>query len=263
MQLLKGIRAVDLSLLIGDTLIISDVHIGFEEALNKQGILVPRDSFPMLIKRMEGIFSQLEDLTINKTNKKTPQKIKPLPIKPIKTIIINGDLKHEFGTISDQEWRHTLKFLDFLGRHCEQVILVRGNHDRILGPIARKRGIGIHDFFFIEGHKALVCHGDRLPPEGMMQKSKMIIIGHEHPSVALRSGQRVEKYKCFYAGSYRGKKLIVLPSLNPLTEGSALMHDNVLSPFLKQKMDDFEVFLVEDKVYRFGKLGKLVKGEFV
>ena len=29
-------------------------------------------------------------------------------------VIINGDLKHEFGTISDQEWRDVLKIFDLI-----------------------------------------------------------------------------------------------------------------------------------------------------
>ncbi len=248
MQLLKNIHAIDLSLLLEDTLIISDLHIGFEEALNRQGVLIPRDHFPRLIKRMEGIFSQVEIM----------QKGKKGSIK-LKQIIINGDLKHEFGTISDQEWRHTLQFLDFLGKHCEKIVLIRGNHDTILGPVAKKRGIEIHDNYFLESFDALVCHGDRLPDAGLLKKAKLIIIGHEHPSVALRSGKRVEKYKCFYLGKYRGKPLIVLPSLNLLTEGSALMQDVVLSPFLKQDTSGFEVFAVEDRVYRFGTLKNIMK----
>lgn len=258
MQLLKGIEAIDLALLLGDTLIISDVHIGFEEALNKQGLLVPRDHFPRLIARMENIFARLQNPPTTEKTDKTPQQPKQ---QKLKQIIVNGDLKHEFGTISEQEWRHTLKFLDFLAQHCEKIILVKGNHDTILGPIAKKRGIEVHDYILMghNGHNVLVCHGDKLPPEEMIKKSRLIIIGHEHPSVALRSGSRVEKYKCFYVGHYRGRKLIVLPSLNLLTEGSALMHDDVLSPFLKQRLDDFEVFVVEDKVYKFGKLGALRK----
>src|SRR3989344_2635637 len=103
MELFKNIRAIDLGLLVDDSLIISDVHIGFEEALNKQGMLVPRDHFPQLIKRMEGIFARLQG---RPTNRKKAKKLRQ--------IIVNGDLKHEFGTISEQEWRHTLKFLDFL-----------------------------------------------------------------------------------------------------------------------------------------------------
>jgi len=274
MELLKGIRAIDLSLLLGDTLIVCDMHIGFEEALNKQGMFVPRDHFPQLIKRMEGIFERIAKGNFSKTGTSKANKTKMGNTaremkngkgpregygKKLRRIIVNGDLKHEFATISDQEWRNTLKFLDFLGRHCEKVILIRGNHDTILGPIAKKRGIEIHDSYFLEDFGALVCHGDKLPPNGLLSSSRLLIIGHEHPTLALRHGKRVEKYKCFYVGSYKGKKLIVLPSLNLLTEGSALMHDDALSPFLRQDTDDFEVFAVEDEVYRFGTLGSLRK----
>jgi len=49
-------------------------------------------------------------------------------VKPEK-IIINGDLKHEFGNISEQEWREVLKLLAFIGGKCNEVIIVKGNHD--------------------------------------------------------------------------------------------------------------------------------------
>src|SRR3989338_2896592 len=206
MELFKNIRAIDLGLLIDDALIISDVHIGFEEALNKQGMLVPMDHFPQLIKRMEGIFSQVQGIVGNKTknnkreineqknnkrngneqeNNEAENKNNNTP-KKLKKIIINGDLKHEFGRISEQEWRHTLKFLDFLGKQCEKVILVKGNHDTIHGPIAEKSNLEVHDYVQMRDGDVLICHGDKLPPEEPLKKAKLIVIGHEHPSVALR-----------------------------------------------------------------------------
>ncbi len=99
MELFKNIHAIDLALLIDDSLVISDVHIGFEEALNKQGILVPRDHFPQLIKRMEGIFSQVHDVLGNRTkrNKRTDihnENNETKNNRTLKKIIINGDLKH-------------------------------------------------------------------------------------------------------------------------------------------------------------------------
>jgi len=35
--------------------------------------------------------------------------------------------------------------LDFLGKNCDEVILVKGNHDTILGPIADKRRVRVVD----------------------------------------------------------------------------------------------------------------------
>src|SRR3989344_4737833 len=138
MKILDNIKAIDLALCLDSTLIISDVHIGYEEALNKQGVLIPRLQFGEMVKRIE--------------------KISGIAGK-IDKIIINGDLKHEFGTISEQEWRNVLKFLDLLAKHCNEVILIKGNHDMILGPIARKRNVRIVDYYLIDN--VLIIHGDK------------------------------------------------------------------------------------------------------
>ena len=65
------------------------------------------------------------------------------------SIIINGDVKHEFGTISESEWRNTIRLLDFLLKHCKEVMLIKGNHDKILGQIAQKRNVSVVDYFVI------------------------------------------------------------------------------------------------------------------
>ena len=232
MKILKGIEIIDLALFVDSTLIISDVHIGYEEALNKQGILVPRTQFGEIVKQTEKILEKLKN-------------------EKIKTIIINGDLKHEFGTISEEEWRNTLK--------CSEIILIKGNHDKILGPIAKKRNITVLEDYVIESKhgKIMVLHGDKIPGKKEFGNVSAIIIGHEHPAVSLKDGPRIENYKCFLKGKFRGKTLIVQPSFNTMTEGTNMLRDEILSPFLKQNLGSFEVFIVEDKVYNFGKLKTL------
>jgi len=89
---------------------------------------------------------------------------------------------------------------------------------------------------------------------------KTVIIGHEHPAVSIYEDLRKETFKAFLYGSWNRKKLIVQPSLNPLMEGTDVKEGKLLSPFLKgKKLDNFEVWLVADKVYPFGKLKKLYK----
>ena len=236
MKIVSNIEIVDLALYFNSTLIIADVHIGFEEALNKQGILVPRLQFEDIVKRMEIVLSKLKN-------------------KRIKRIIVNGDLKHEFGTISDQEWRNTLKFIDLLLKHCNEIILIKGNHDNILGPIARKRNVKVVDTLGVG--KVLIAHGNKIPEN--LKNYSTIIIGHEHPAVSIREGPRVEQYKCFLKGKYKGRNLIVQPSFNSIIEGTDILRDEILSPFLKQNLDNFDVYVVEDKVYEFGKLKGLRK----
>ena len=233
MNLLKNIEAIDLAIKIKNNLIITDIHIGHEEALNKQGILVPRFQFNDILKRLEKIISNSKfDL-----------------------IIINGDLKHEFGRISEQEWRNVLKFLDFLKKHCNKIIIIKGNHDPIIKPIAKKRNIEIQEK--VEINDILILHGNKIPND--LKKYKTIIIGHEHPAISLKQGPRMEIYKCFLIGKYKRKNLIVQPSLNLVTEGSDVLTHKLLSPFLKGNLDNFSVFAVEDKIYNLGKIKEIKK----
>ncbi|MBI4738360.1 metallophosphoesterase [Candidatus Woesearchaeota archaeon] len=231
----KDILLVDLTLYLRKhkTLIIPDVHIGYEEALNKQGILVPRFQFNDIIKRVEGIFLLLRKEKL-----------------PIERIVLIGDVKHEFGAISDEEWRNTLKFLDFLQKESPDMILIKGNHDTMLGPIANRRNLKLVDS--VDLREVFICHGDkihRIPPT-----AKTIIIGHEHPAASIGDGIRSEVFKCFLKGTWKSRPagkllkrkldLIVMPSLNLVTEGTDVLKEELLSPFLQENLDAFEVFVV-------------------
>ena len=224
MNILPNIEIKGLSLFIDNkVLVIADLHIGVEEKMQKQGILIPLFQF-------NDLYKQIKEL---------------LKLKP-EVIIINGDLKQEFGKISDQEWRDTLKILDLLTSNCKKVILVKGNHDTILGPIAKKRNVEIldkyryKDILFIHGNKKIETD------------AKTIIIGHIHPSVGLKEGRRIERYKCFMKGKYNDKNLIVLPAFSKLREGIDILNQEFISPYI-QEINDFEIFVVGDKIYNFGK----------
>ncbi len=233
MELLEGLEAVDLALhhLASGTLIIADLHIGVEEALNRQGLMVPR--------------FQLDDLLA--VLKKLLARVRP------RHVLVNGDVKHEFGTVSEQEWRNTLRVLDFL-RKAAPVTLIKGNHDTILGPIARKRDVKVKDAlvlgdtFIVHGHKKVAI------PKGV----RSMVIGHEHPAVTLAEGARTERFKCYLRGAYGKVRLLVQPSFNQTTTGYDLLQQDVLSPYLKQDLSGFDVFIAEaGKVLAFGTLGSL------
>jgi putative SbcD/Mre11-related phosphoesterase len=234
MKIMSNIEIIGNSLLIKDnTLIIADLHIGYDEALNKQGVLVPRIQFNETMKMFKQLFAQLKG-------------------KKIQTIVVNGDLKHEFGEISQSEWRETLAVIDLLSKHCEKLVLIKGNHDTILGPIARKRNLKIVDYFCVSN--ICVLHGDKILKNDAVKKARTLIIGHEHPAISLREGAKVEKYKCFLLGKWKRQDLIVMPSFLPLIEGSDVRKEDLLSPYLHQSINNFKVWILGDKVYEFGKL---------
>ncbi len=260
MKITDGIYTKDLALYIkpAKILVISDIHIGYEDDLNKKGFLIPRVHFKEMIDRLGKIMV--------KTNPET--------------IIITGDLKHQFGSISDQEWRDTLRFFDFLAKSCKNIIIVKGNHDTILTPIARKRSIKMVDYFSVKtkikgkSSNIYICHGDVIPEskDKDFAESDIVIIGHEHPAARISDGIRTEKFKCFIYGKWkpkkanikekikgktkmRNKELIVLPSMNLATEGTDLKSDKLLSPFLQQNIENFDVYIpTGEEVLYYGKL---------
>lgn len=246
-EIAPGIFIVRLSLLIPKEkkLIIGDLQLGYESMMNRQGILMPWTNF--------------ED--INKELMKTFGKIKAdFGIEKLDEIIINGDLKHEFSKVSEQEWREILKMVDFLHQHCSKITIVKGNHDTFLGPVTSKRNVEIKEHCFIESKKLLISHGhdsEKIEKNEDFKKADTLIIGHEHPSISLKEGTKTEKYKCFLQGKYRNKILVVQPSLSMLTKGTDILEGNHLSQYLNQNLSNFRIWLFEDKIYYFGKVKDL------
>jgi hypothetical protein len=237
MEIIKGIEILDTCILINKKiLVLADLHIGYEEALNKQGAFAPRIQFKETEIKLNEIFGKIKE--------------------KLDVIVINGDLKHEFGTISDQEWEETMKILDLLQKYCKQIVLVKGNHDSILGPIAKKRGLNIVESYIIGD--VCIIHGDKILDNSSVLSAKILIIGHEHPAISIREEPKVEKYKCFLLGKYKKQQLIVMPSFLPIIEGTDIGKEKLLSPYLHQNLKNFEVFVVGDKTYRFGKLKNIL-----
>ena len=236
MEILENIEIIDLTLFFKKEkiLVFTDTHLGYEEALNKKGVLIPKFHFKDLMKKLEKI--------LKKTN---PKKI-----------ILLGDMKHEFGKISDDEWRDAKKLIDFLKKNSDELILIKGNHDKIIEPIAKKFGLEVKTKYLSKN--SFFCHGDFIPEElkskDYLKDIENIFIGHEHPAITLNDGVRTEKFKCFLKGTWENKNLIVLPSFNLLTTGTDVLTGKLLSPFLKQDLKPFEAYVVSEKIYNFGKL---------
>jgi len=240
MELLKGIIAEDLFIYLvkHETFVISDIHVGYEESLHRNGILIPKGNYNELMLRLEKALEKLKKE------------------HSIKQIVINGDLIHEFGRISRKEKDLVNKLVDFMSQYA-LVTIIEGNHDKILRYIINK-DIVVKDKVVLGD--VLIIHGDKIPPKALLKKIKTIIIGHEHPAITLDSGTRTEKYKCFIKGRYEHKDLIVTPSCNILIEGTDILREKLLSPILKKtNLKNSEVYIIEDKIYDFGKIKNLLK----
>lgn len=218
-------------------LVITDLHIGYEETLKSQGVFLPKTQFKETKEQLEKILRGVE----------------------VKKVVILGDLKHEFGKISRQEWKETKKLIDFFRSRVEKIILLKGNHDTILEPIAREKGLEIKKYWIHK--KTAFIHGDKQYVDVLDKKIKRIFMGHLHPAITIKKGVKRETYKCFLVGKYKNKEIIILPSFFPLVEGSDVIIEDTNLDF-DFSLKDFKVFVPSDKeVLEFGKVkdvGRLV-----
>jgi putative SbcD/Mre11-related phosphoesterase len=232
-EIAEGVYIIDLGLYLEKerTLIFSDFHLGYEESLATKGVLVPRFQYKDTSKRVGKILESL---------------------KKVDKIIVAGDLKHEFGIVSRQEWGDALDLLDFMSAYAKEIILIRGNHDTLTEPIARQAGVKVTDK--VELGNVCIAHGDNIQETN----AKTIVIGHEHPAITLTDEVNAEKVKCFIKGKYKRKTLIVIPSFNLVQEGTNILSRRHLSPYL-DNINNFEVYVIADKVRYFGKVKNLME----
>ena len=270
-SLAPGLTLIDLALFLPEhrALAIADIHLGIEDALKDEGVLVPRQHLAQVQHRLAHIFREL-DIT---------------PSEPLQKIIINGDLRHQFGPLSRVEHKESKEFLRWLAQWTEHIVLIEGNHDGSLQHFANEhitvtKSYSEGDCWFVHGDEALTPNPSHPHPSSPLSPPRergrgegaktsrgarqggvraWLIIGHEHPAVGLRDPVtgRTEVYKCFLVGTFREHNLLVLPSFNQLVRGSDLLTEQPLSPFVQQSdLEELSVYVVSDdgQIYAFGQL---------
>lgn len=143
------------------TMVIADLHIGWEMVLSERGIHVPTQT-PKLLKKLLMLISSY---------------------KPEKLLIL-GDVKHTVATAEIGEWHDIPDFFNELKKQVNEICVIRGNHDGNLEPLLPENikllpatGIAIGDVG--------VFHGHRWPSPSLLG-CKTLVMGHVHPVVAFR-----------------------------------------------------------------------------
>lgn len=216
-------------------LVVGDLHLGYEEVLNRAGIFVSRNMFEEMMVDFKQIFDR---------------------VGRIERIVLLGDVKHDFGGISKQEWSDVLELIDYLSGKCDEIIVIKGNHDSILKPILDKRGIELRESYNWRDY--CFVHGDKEREVIWNKDVKTIVVGHVHPAVKLREGAKIEKFKCFLVGKFKGKKMIVIPSFIEHNIGSDPRESDEMLAW-NVNLENFEVFVVPEEkeeleALDFGKL---------
>ena len=221
---------------LGKHLIVSDVHIGFELELWRQGIKIPFQTESLAHKILE----------IADSRKK-------------QSIILNGDVKHEIAVYKGRQVAELEKFFGILREHKE-VIFIKGNHDG-----------GLEGNDHIDVGKNLVFHGHSFPSDEHL--GKVWVTGHVHPHISFlddfgrrsalpvwiagESGESIEKRY----GAREKTRIMVMPALNTMRSG---FHINLRE---RKKgtvslLDRFSAFLLDGiEVLRVDSVDKPGKGD--
>lgn len=197
---------------IKNALVIADLHLGYEIAMTEYGVMIPK---VQLSEEVEMLKKAMEKSNAN-------------------ILIINGDLKHEFGRSDYHEYKEVKTFLEKARKHFEKIVVVKGNHDNYIENILKRfKNIEVcnefefNNFYFLHGHKETL----------KIFKKQNIVLAHEHPAILLEHEYSKEKIPCFLYGRIRGINIIVLPPFSSLAGGSEiniLPKHELLSPILKQ-----------------------------
>ena len=215
-------------------LVVGDLHLGYEESMNRSGVFVTREMYNEMIREFDEIF-----LKVGKVDK----------------VILLGDVKHAFSGNLKQEWNDVLRLIKYLKEKCDELIILKGNHDNYLVNIARKGEIEVVKEYF--WNDIMFIHGDVDNIELYDKKVKYWVMGHVHPAIIISDGSKMEKYKCFIIGKYKNKSVIVVPSFFSLVVGSDVREGlNVPWEF---NVNNFDVKIVGEnlEVLDFGKVEKI------
>jgi putative SbcD/Mre11-related phosphoesterase len=149
------------ALMMGDTLVIADLHIGIDYEYRKSGIKIP--------SYLQRVFPELEKLIRENNARK---------------LMILGDLRHRIPQASWQEIKELPEFFRYFQKLVD-IEICPGNHDaqiedNVLSTVKLypRSGVLIGDVYYMHGHA--------WPDPGFL-KAKYLIMGHVHPGIEFRS----------------------------------------------------------------------------
>jgi len=237
------------------TLVIADLHLGWEVALVEKGIHVP-SQMPKLLQKLNTLIEEA---------------------KP-HTLLLLGDIKHTIAKTATEEWRDIPDFFEALTKKVSDIRIILGNHDGNLEPllpetvqIQPSTGVAIGNVGFLHGHTW---------PSLELLKCQVLVMGHVHPVVMFEDplGYRITRQvwvkvdvdavqlkksmishynvKQAIKGRARVNECIIMPSFNDFLGGRPINRKSkggsakyqALSPLLRSKstrIEEAELFLLD------------------
>ncbi|MEM3227480.1 MAG: metallophosphoesterase [Candidatus Micrarchaeaceae archaeon] len=220
-------------------LVCADLHLGYEGVMSNNGLFLPKAN-------LKSIKSSLEQA---------------LQAVAAKRLLVDGDIKNEFSGVDVEEFNELYEFINFVSEIGLQLTLIKGNHDNFVERYKKAFKFRVYRQQHAEG-SYLFFHGEEMP-RGLDRGIKTIIMGHEHPAISIYTPVgKAEKIKSFLIGSYKGRKLIVLPAMSYYSPGTSVNIEpsgEMLSPIFKHvSVDSMEAIAVGyGSTISFGTVGML------
>ena len=143
------------------SLIIGDLHIGWEASLAEQGLHIPSQA-PKLLERLKTIIKETDSTRL----------------------IVLGDIKHTVTKVGLMEWCDIPAFFEALFEIVREIDVIPGNHDGNLEALV-PRGVNIHSVSGLTvDHEVGIIHGHAWPKPEILG-CNTIVMGHLHPMIAL------------------------------------------------------------------------------
>ncbi len=193
-EILPGVRITNERCLIlegeGPTAVLGDLHLGYERAMEDEGMYIPRVNTGSVREGLNRILSKYEP----------------------RHVVLLGDIKHDFRRSRYEASREIGSVIDLIAEAAE-VTVIRGNHDNFIQNVLSDFGLHARDHIDLAGFRLEHGHVD--------SGRRPVIIGHEHPSIrvpGIMSGG--VKLQCFVHARREG--VIVLPPFSPFSSGRDL-----------------------------------------
>ncbi|MEM3736818.1 MAG: metallophosphoesterase [Candidatus Bathyarchaeia archaeon] len=237
------------------TIVVSDLHLGFEAELVRMGINLPSQTY-----KIEANLTKLIEET-----------------RPDRLIIL-GDLKHGIPVVSLLERLDLPRFIEKISEKVP-VELILGNHDGGISRLAKKdltirssRGL------LMEGNDKIgLFHGHTWPAQKLFE-ARYWIVGHIHPAIQFRGlfgfktikpiwlkvrldsekivkgflknrnievehGDAAETLYKKFGVKVGCTNMIIMPAFNEMLGGlalNAITHDELLGPILRNAAAELE-----------------------
>jgi hypothetical protein len=175
----------DRAALVGETLVLADVHVGRDAT---SGVEFPLGERDRLVRRVARLLSWAEPAEL----------------------VVAGDLLHSFSTVPDGVPGTVSRLQGLAEEAGADLVVTPGNHDTMLESVYDGPAPAAYEL----ADGTVVLHGHEAPG----RSADRYVLGHDHPKLTVQGRER----PCYLRGEYRDAELLMLPAFTRLAAGTAV-----------------------------------------